>query len=278
MRSVPLLLVVAYCVSLSLLLTACKPAPQNTPVQTAPVAETPTPTANTAENTCVLKVGFDAWEPYHYLGQGQQIVGLDIDILQALASELSCDLQLEQDTWTVLLSRLQAGELDLLPGASRNSERESYAWFSEPYRQEQFVLYTRNDTTLDFADIPSLVAAGYKIGLVSDYYYGEEIDNLYGSSPQAFVNAQIAELNMARLSDEEISAVLEDSYVATAMLRRKGLDRNISAHQLRLPPSDVHLMLSKASIDETRLAEINAAINRLKQNGALGQLLQQYQQ
>ena len=125
MRSVPLLLVVAYCVSLSLLLTACKPAPQNTPVQTAPVAESPTPTANTAEYTCVLKVGFDAWEPYHYLGQGQQIVGLDIDILQALASELSCDLQLEQDTWTTLLSRLQAGELDLLPGASRSSDSDS---------------------------------------------------------------------------------------------------------------------------------------------------------
>lgn len=278
MRSVPLLLVFAYCISLSLLLTACKPAPQNTLVQSAPVAETATPAENAAENTCVLKVGFDAWEPYHYLGQGQQVVGLDIDILQALAAELSCDLQLEQDTWTVLLAKLQAGELDLLPGASRSTERESYAWFSEPYRQEQFVLYTRSDTTLDFADIPSLVAAGHKIGLVSDYYYGEEIDNLYGSDPQAFVNAQIAELNMARLSDEDISAVLEDSYVATAMLRRKGWDRNISPHSLRLAPSDVHLMLSKASITESQLADINAAIGRLKQTGALGQLLQQYQQ
>lgn len=274
MRSVPMLLIATCCISLSLLLTACKPAQQPAQVLSVPVAESPTP----IEHSCNLKVGFDAWEPYHYLGHGQQIVGLDIEILQALAAELNCDLQLQQDTWTVLLAKLQSGELDLLPGASRSTERENYAWFSAPYRQEQFVLYTRNDTTLTYTDIPSLLAAGHKVGVVSDYYYGEEIDHLYGSMPQAFVNAQIAELNMARLADEEISAVLEDSYVATAMLRRKGLDRKISAHTLRLAPSDVHLMLSKTSINESQLADINAAIDRLKQSGYLGRLLQKYQQ
>lgn len=272
MRSVNLILVAAYCICLSSLLTACKPASQN-PTPVTAVATTSTPAVS-----CVLKAGFDAWEPYHYLGQGQQAVGLDIDILQSLATELNCELQLEQDTWTALLAKLRDGELDLLPGASRSSERESYAWFSEPYRQEQFVLYTRSDSELDYADIPSLLAAGHKVGLVSDYYYGEEIDSLYGSMPDAFVSAQIAELNLARLVDEEISAALEDSYVATAMLRRKGLDRQISAHTLRLPASDVHLMLSKASISETQLNELNQAINRLKQNGRLAQLLQQYQQ
>ncbi|GHG72178.1 periplasmic solute-binding protein [Alishewanella longhuensis] len=274
MRSVPLILVVAYCVSLSLLVTACKPVSQTPQQQSVSVTETAPP----LENTCVLRAGFDAWEPYHYLGQGQQAVGMDIDILQALAAELNCDLQLEQDTWTALLTKLRDGELDLLPGASRNIERENYAWFSEPYRQEQFVLYTRNDANLEFADIPTLLAAGNRIGLVSDYYYGEEIDSLYGSTPQAFVSAQIAELNLARLLDEDITAALEDSYVATAILRRKGLDRDIVASSLRLPASDVHLMLSKTSISEAQLAELNAAINRLKQNGSLAQLLQQYQQ
>lgn len=273
MRSVPLMMVIAYGVSFGLLLTACNPASQSTQLPPPTVTETALPNAD----TCVLRAGFDAWEPYHYLGQGQQAVGMDIDILQALAVELNCDLHLEQATWTALLSKLRDGELDLLPGASRSSERENYAWFSEPYRQEQFVLYTRSDNTLDFADIPSLLAAGHKIGLVSDYYYGEEIDSLYGSNPQAFVNAQIAELNLARLLDEEISAALEDSYVATAMLRRKGLDREIMAHSLRLPASDVYLMLSKTSVSETQLTELNNAINRLKQSGRLASLLQEYQ-
>jgi len=88
---------------------------------------------------CVLRAGFDAWEPYHYLGQGQQPQGLDIEILQTLAAELNCELSLQQDTWAALLRKLQSGELDILPGASISTERERYAWFSRPYRQEQFV-------------------------------------------------------------------------------------------------------------------------------------------
>lgn len=273
MRSVPLILLFSCFLSVNLLLTACKPAAQLPAASQHASAE---PTALETPS-CVLKAGFDAWEPYHYIGLGQEPVGMDIDILQSLAQEMNCELQLQQDSWTALLAQLRSGELDLLPGASRSEERAQFAWFSEPYRQEQFVLYTRADATLDYADIPALLAAGHKIGLVSDYYYGAEIDTLYGAMPEAFLNAQIAELNLARLLDEDISAVLEDSFVATAMLRRKGLERQIAAHTLGLPASDVHLMLSKESINEAQLAELNNAISRLKQNGTLAEILQRYQ-
>lgn len=273
MRSVPLILLLTCFFSLNMLVTACKPASQ-LPAPEPQAAAQPLPLATT---DCVLKVGFDAWEPYHYLGQGQAAVGMDIEILQNLATEMQCELQLQQDAWTTLLAKLQAGEIDLLPGASLSEERAQFAWFSEPYRQEQFVLYTRADTELAFTDIPTLLAAGHKIGLVSDYYYGAEIDSLYGSMPEAFLNAQIAELNIVRLLDEDISAVLEDNFVATAMLRRKGLEQQIVAHSLSLPASDVHLMLSKASVSEAQLLELNNAINRLKQNGSLAEILQRYQ-
>ncbi|GGW55405.1 substrate-binding periplasmic protein [Alishewanella tabrizica] len=274
MRSLPLFLTLTFCSSLFILLSSCKPVTEQPISPNATTSTLPT----TPTEPCTLKVGFDAWEPYHYLAPGQQATGLDIDILQALATELGCELTLQQDTWSVLLSKLQQGEIDLLPGASRSQERENYSWFSDPYRQEQFVLYTRGDATLDFTDLASLLAAGHKVGLVNDYYYGADIDALYDSNPQGFVNAQIAELNLARLLDEEISAVLEDNYVATAILRRKGLDRTIKALPITLAPSDVHLMLSKASVNEAKLAEVNSAIERLKQNGTLQKLLQPYQQ
>lgn len=62
MRSFPLLLVML----LSLPLLACKPA-----ANSGPAAEV-TPVAAENPPACVLRAGFDAWEPYHYLGQGQQ--------------------------------------------------------------------------------------------------------------------------------------------------------------------------------------------------------------
>ncbi len=62
MRSFPLLLVML----LSLPLLAYKPAADaGSAAEVKPVAAAPTP-------ACVLRAGFDAWEPYHYLGQGLQ--------------------------------------------------------------------------------------------------------------------------------------------------------------------------------------------------------------
>lgn len=98
MRSFPLLLVML----LSLSLLACKPA-----ADTDTAAELK-PTAADSPPACVLRAGFDAWEPYHYLGQGQQPQGLDIEILQTLAAELNCELSLQQDTWAALLRKLQS--------------------------------------------------------------------------------------------------------------------------------------------------------------------------
>lgn len=269
MRSFPLLLVIV----LGSLLLACKPAA--TPTSgTATVSQTEIEPSG----SCVLRAGFDAWEPYHYLGQAQQPQGLDIEILQALAKELNCNLTLEQDTWAALLRRLQTGELDVLPGASVSAERERYAWFSLPYRQEQFVLYQRREQELNFPNLAALLSAGHKVGLVSGYYYGTEVDELLGQSPESFVSAQLSELNMARLLDEEISSLLEDSMVATAILRRKGLDRYISASSMRLQPSDVYLMLSKSSIGEQQLQEINAVLQKMQQDGRLAKLIASYQQ
>lgn len=277
MRSVPMFLYPITLIFTSLLITGCKP---NTPAAPTmnPIAEVAVTTKPVNPDTCLLKVGFDAWEPYHYLGQAAQPQGLDIDILQALTRELNCELQLVPGDWANLLSQLQAGELDVLPGASKNAERESYAWFSDAYRQEQFVLLTRTEMEMDYADFPAFIEAGHTIGVVSGYYYGDLINQLYGEKPQAFVNAQISELNLARLQDEEISGALEDSFVAAAIIRRKGLSQQIQRHSLSLAPSEVYFMLSKKSISESQLAEFNQAISALQQNGSLAELISRYQQ
>src|SRR5690606_41970345 len=60
-----------------------------------------------------------------------------------------------------------------------------------------------------------------------------------------FVGAIISELNMARLLDEEIDGLLEDSFVGAAILRRKGLDKYIQAHNISLGSSDVYVMFSQ---------------------------------
>lgn len=282
------------CITLVLLQIGCKPAPvtPSAPADAAtpPVTETaPAPTAQPAAATtepvaqaCVLKLGFEAWEPYQYVGMDQKPAGLDIELVQAVASKMNCEITPQQGTWVELIAGLKAGEVDMLLGASKTAAREEYAFFSEPYRKEQFVLFVRS---AEVAGLPQntmtdFLSAGKKLGIVSEYYYGEEFTQLYSDDKLKtnFVEASLSELNLARLIDEEIDGMLEDRFVAASMLRRKGLDKTVSPHSITLGDNDVYVMFSKTTVADSKVGAFNAAMAAIRQNGEYDAIMARYQQ
>ena len=80
-----------------LLLFGCTPAETQssaviTPDAVTKVAETP---VEPKAAPCQLKLGFESWEPYQYVGLEQQASGLDIEIVQAVAGRMNCTLVLQ---------------------------------------------------------------------------------------------------------------------------------------------------------------------------------------
>ncbi len=282
------------CITLVLLQIGCKPAPvtPQAPSETtfAPVPETATVSTEqtttaqpeTPAQACMLKLGFEAWEPYQYVGMDQKPAGLDIELVQAVAAKMNCEITPQQGTWVDLIASLKAGEVDMLLGASKTAAREEYAFFSEPYRKEQFVLFVRS---ADVAGLPQntmteFLSAGKKLGIVSEYFYGDELAQLYSDDKlkSNFVEASLSELNLARLMDEEIDGMLEDRFVAASLLRRKGLDKTISPHSISMGDNDVYVMFSKNSVTDSQVGAFNAAMAAIRQNGEYDAILARYQQ
>jgi len=279
------------CITLVLLQIGCKPAPEApattaTPQTTATAAEVAAtdtaPPSVIPADTCQLKLGFEAWEPYQYVGMDHQPAGLDIELVQAVARKMNCQIMPQQGTWVELMASLKTGEVDMLLGASKTSAREEYAYFSEPYRQEQFVLFVRS---ADVAGLPQntmteFLSAGKKLGIVSEYFYGEELAQLYNDDQLKvnFIEAPLSELNLARLMDEDIDGMLEDRFVAASMLRRKGLDKTISPHSISLGDNEVYVMFSKASVSDSKVNAFNAAMAAIRQNGEYDAIVARYQQ
>lgn len=280
------------CIILVLLQFGCKPAqvsPQvpNETVTSAPAESAPADTAPTAAvaeqpQSCMLKLGFEAWEPYQYVGMDQKPAGLDIELVQAIATKMNCQITPQQATWVELIAGLKTGAVDMLLGASKTVAREEYAFFSDSYRKEQFVLFVRAE---DVAGLPQnsmtdFLSAGKKLGIVSEYFYGDELAQLYADEQlkSHFVEASVSELNLARLMDEDIDGMLEDRFVAASMLRRKGLDKAVSPHSISLGDNDVYVMFSKSSVDQSKVDAFNAAMAAIRQNGEYDAILARYQQ
>lgn len=263
-----------------LLLSACGPqAPKNVSSAAAAAPATAVATAAPAPQ-CTLKLGFEAWEPYQFMSMDDQPAGLDIELVQAVATEMGCVISGQQGSWTDLIAALKAGEVDLLLGASVTPARQEFAYFSDPYRNEQFVLFVRSADVAGYPQttLADFVAAGKKVGIISEYYYGEEFAGLYAQDqlkPQ-FVEASLGELNLARLIDEDIDGMLEDSYVGHAMLKRKGLAQQIGAHAISLGNNDVYVMFAKASVSQQQVEAFNQALATLKGDGRYNAILARY--
>jgi polar amino acid transport system substrate-binding protein len=266
-----------------LLLFGCKPAETQSSAVTPPdpVAKVAEPAAEPKAAPCQLKLGFESWESYQYVGLEQQASGLDIEIVQAVAGRMNCTLVMQHGIWQELLGQFRQGQLDVLLGASKTPAREEFALFSEPYRVEQFQLFVRkNDAAqYNFESVAAMVAAKHKIGLISGYYYGEQISALYNDEqmrPQ-FIESTMSEQNIAVLLDEQVDAVLEDSLVGVAIIRRQGLVQQIAPHPVKLPENPIYVMFSKSTVQVEQVNAFNQALQQFKQSGDYQQLLSKYQ-
>lgn len=235
--------------------------------------------ASAAQNDCKLTLGYDSWEPYQYMDVGNQVRGLDIDLLLMVAEKMPCKIEFAQGSWIDLLSMMKKGEIDMLLGASKTSKREKFAMFSIPYRSEQYNLYVRQDDKVArrLTSFGDFIARDKKLGVVDDYYYGDALTDLRDENEDKhFVGAIISEMNVARLLDENIDAFLEDSIVGASMIRRKGLSSLIVPHGLSITTGDVYVMFSKKSVSPDTVAEFNRHLKEVKESGEFDALVKLY--
>ena len=237
-------------------------------------------TANTDPNPCDLTMGFDPWEPYQYRDLDATVRGLDVELVQRIASDAGCKLSFVENDWGSLLDALKRGDIHLLAGATRTAGREQFARFTTPYREESFRLFVRRDEAdkyrgLSFAE---LLREDLIIGLVAEYVYGEEVagfaDDL--TYDDQFRDAVIPEVNYDRLLSFEIDALIDDPAVAMAILRRRGLEDQLAQLDVPLGGDEVRLMLSRASVDDSLASRIDHALQAFRSGNDYQRIVSRY--
>ncbi len=272
MRRVPL----PHFFALFLILGCTEPPPPPSDPPAAPLsaAQIDTP------SECTLLMGWDPWEPYQYRDVDGNLRGLDVELIETIADIAECDVDFVEGRWGTLMQRLQKGEVDVLTGATRNAARESFAWFSQPYRSETFKLYVRQGETekFPFTSVEQLMQSEFRLGVTEQYTYGANVTALQEDPMLAdkFVGATVGELNYARLLDFEIDGFLDDPFVAARAFRARNLGDQIATHPIEINSGDVNLMFSKVSVTPETLARIDDAIRTLKADGRHQAIVNKY--
>lgn len=243
-------------------------------------AEAPPPPPAPPTPTCTLTMGWDPWEPYHFEDVDGKLRGLEIELVEAIANGAGCTVRYERGQWNQLLAKLDRGEIDLLTAATPTEERKAYALFSQPYRSESFRLFVRSGEAERFSgqDLASLIAGGMRVGTTLGYVYTPEISALRDADATAgaFVDHPEAELAFLALIENRVDGVLEDPYVAAAILRRRGWQELVVQHPLDLGENQVSYMFSKASVKPEVVARFDQSLSSLKNAGRLDEIIRRY--
>jgi polar amino acid transport system substrate-binding protein len=223
-----------------------------------------------------LSAGWELWYPYQYYNKNQQLVGLDIDSFNAIMTEAKLSYTTAEIPWKTHLHFIKTGKMDLAMGASWSQEREEFAYFSLPYRQETVKLFVKkgHSKSINLVTLSDLIGSEYIIGVESGYYYGKTYEKLI-NKPDFHSNvSEVIDLeqNVTLLLDGHLDGFLVDPNTMQSFVKKYQMEEEFEQHPLEIYSADIFLMLSKQSSDIATLERINKAISTLTNNGELSRI------
>lgn len=120
----------------------------------------------------VLVVGTEGtYRPFSYHeGSGGDLVGYDIEVVEAVADKLDLDVEFRETQWDGIFAGLDAGRFDVIANqVSINPDRQAKYLFSEPYTVSPGVVVVADGTT-DITSLADLSGKTTAQSLTSNWY------------------------------------------------------------------------------------------------------------
>ena len=273
------------------LLTACgggttgtteTPANTETPASTESTApETETPAADgtftTVEDGKLIMSTNATFPPYEMVADGDGVngsgyEGIDIEIAYALADKLGLELVIDDMDFDAALLAVQNNSADMmLAGLSYSEERDEVVDFSDPYATGVQVVIVKegSDVTLDNL-------GDYMIGTqrgTTGYLYASDTPENGGYGEDHVIGYDSGVTAVQELINGTIDAVIIDKQPAEAYVAA-----NPDAGLTILPGNWVEedYCLAVAEGNTALLNALNTALNELKSDGTLDEIVAKY--
>jgi polar amino acid transport system substrate-binding protein len=214
----------------------------------------------------------DQFPPYQVPGAqaGQTPAGVDIDMASAIATQAGWPLLWRQLPWARQLVLLQNGELDLCLAASPTPERDAYAVFTEPYRDDLTALISLNPNA-SIASLEALRDKSVRIGYVRGSVIPGDFETARRDPAFAsrLVPVRFSQEGLDLLRKRRIDYLADDWLTVQHLAGEGRVAQACVLHKGRL-----HLMLARHAVAAAPqlLTKFNEAIALLRANGRLRQL------
>ncbi|MGP1506025.1 MAG: substrate-binding periplasmic protein [Campylobacter sp.] len=234
-----------------------------------------------------IKIGADPTIPPFTYDKASQIVGADIDIIDAIFKELDLSYEIIPSSYNDLCDELNKGTFDLAISFLGNDKYTQGCDHTASY-------YETNNLYLKLEDDPTTTKEemkGKKVGYDIDIDANKEILEKIGATPvgynsylRLFSDLQYKKIDFIFLNSAVSMPIIKENYTAFNEIDRKSFkmmkDFNISK---KIQPfiveqaqnADVFYMVGKGK-NADLVQKINKVINDMRQNGEMEKILKKY--
>lgn len=210
--------------------------------------------------------------PYEYY-DGDAIVGIDVEVAQAIANKLGMELEVTDIAFDSIIPGIQTGKYDMgMAGMTVTDERKQMVSFSNTYATGVQVIIVKEDSPITSVDDLLADGANYTVGAqnaTTGYIYAmSDIEDAGKGTVAAFPNGNEA---VMALANGKIDCVIIDNEPAKAYVAaNEGLKILDSTYVVE----DYAACFAK---DNTELVEkFNAALEELTADGTIPAIIEKY--
>lgn len=216
----------------------------------------------------VIDIGTSAdFPPYEYY-EGDEIVGIDPDIIKAIGEYMGAEVKLHDMDFNTIIASIQSGKVDGgAAGFTVTEERKKSVDFTDSFAKTSQVVIVRKDTDIkEVDDLNNDKAIGTQLGTIGDTLakddFGEENVNSFNKVPDAILS----------LKSKKIDAVILDKHSAENFI-----SANADLGLIDTPYLEEEYAIAVSKDKPELLASMNEAIAALKESGEIDKIMDKYQ-
>lgn len=229
--------------------------------------------AETSTSDKVWKIATDTvFKPFEYTDESGNFVGIDVDILAAVAEDQGFEYTLDSLGWDASIAACQAGQADgMIAGASITDERKESGWiFSDGYYEANQELAVKGDSDIaGFEDLAGKSVA-VKTGSMSATY-AESIVDEYGFTITYFEDSPTM---YQAVVGGQVAGCIDDTPIMASTIKDSGLDMKLLENTGN-EPAEYGFAIFNADNQEL-MDMFNAGLANIKANGTYDEILAKY--
>ena len=211
------------------------------------------------------------FEPFEFK-DGDEVVGIDIEISQKIAEKLGVELEVSDIAFDTLITALQSGKADIVAaGMTADEDRKKNVDFSDPYFNASQAIIVANDSDIVSRTDLNGKTVGVQLGTTGDKYCTNED----GENDITVAEVKRYSKGMEAVSDliaGRIDAVVIDNFPAEKLVEKnsdkvKKLDEALTSEEYAIS-------MPKGSTELQKM--VNEVLKEMQDSGEMDEIVGKY--